>query len=334
MNPADPSAVPETDGPPTAGHLDQEPPVVVADIGGTQCRLALARRQGKGVILERLQVMAAPWGDFADALRRYLAQAGCQRPAAIAVAAAGRVRRGGGRDRIELTNLQLRVEQETLARLTDGGVWLANDLAAVAAALPLLGADEVAGFGSPRVAGRGVRLVIGVGTGFGAAALTDGDDRVVETEAGHVDLAAVSAPERAWWTRLAPSGRLTVEQVLSGPGLLRLHAAVSGQPCPDLKAWRARLEADDPAARETLAVFSGWLGRVAGNFVLGFGAWGGVYLTGGVVAGLGDALDAGAFRRGFEDKAPFSTDLAAVPVHRILHPYPALAGMARLAQPG
>ena len=77
--------------------------------------------------------------------------------------------------------------------------------------------------------------------------------------------------------------------------------------------------------------FSTWLGRVAGNLVLSLGAWGGVSLIGGVVAGLGDALDPLAFRTGFEDKAPFAADLASVPLQRILHPQPALIGMAALA---
>lgn len=318
---------------PANGRLIARPagaPVVVADVGGTQCRLALARGVADDVSLERVRVMPTPGGDFTDALRAYLDDVGCPRPAAVAVAAAGRVRRLPGRSWVALTNTQLVIERESMATLTDGGVWLANDLAAVAAALPLLGPDQLVAFGPERSVRHDLRLVVGVGTGFGAAALTV-DNSVIETEGGHADLAAVSTQERQWLDHMAPLGRLTVEQVLSGPGLLRLYEAVSGTPCPDSQDWLRRLGADDPAVTRTLEVFSSWLGRVAGNLVLTFGAWGGVFLTGGVIGGVSGMLDVQVFRRSFEDKAPFSADLRAVPVNRILHPQPALLGMARMA---
>ena len=308
-------------------------PALVADIGGTYCRMALAVGRADGLVLEQLRLMPTPQGDFVDAAREYLHNVGCERPSAIAVAAAGRVRRVPGRNWVSLTNTNLRVERESLAGLCGDRVWLVNDLAAVAASLPALTAEHCAAFGPPRPAVRGLRLVVGVGTGFGAAALTV-DDGLIETEAGHADLPAISAEERLCLNRLAPLGRLAVEQVLSGPGLLRLHEAMSGQRCADATDLRVRVDAQDAAALETLTLFSTWLGRVVGNLVLNFGAWGGVYLTGGVIAGLGHALDAQAFRRGLEDKAPFAADLGAVPVQRILHPQPALLGMARLALAG
>lgn len=307
-----------------------DPRIAVADIGGTQCRLALARTAPSGIELDHLQVIATPRGDFTTALRAYLDAVGCDRPGGVAVAAAGRVRRLPGRSWVSLTNTQLNVERESLASLTAGGVWLANDLAAVAAALPLLQPSERVAFGPHREHLSDLRLVVGVGTGFGAAALPV-DGGVIETESGHVDLAAVSAEERQWLNRMAPLGRLAVEQVLSGPGLLRLYEAVSGVPCADYETLLKRLDAHEAVARKALAVFSSWLGRVIGNLVLTFGAWGGVYLTGGVVSGLSGVLDMKAFRRSFEDKAPFTADLGAVPVYQILHPHPALVGMARMA---
>ncbi|WP_420466656.1 glucokinase [Panacagrimonas sp.] len=312
------------------GNVAPDPRIAVADVGGTQCRLAIAVATPSGVRLEHLQVISTPRGDFTVALRTYLDAIGCERPAGIAVAAAGRVRRLPGRSWVSLTNTQLNVERESLASLTSGGVWLANDLAAVAAALPLLGPAERVAFGPERDHLSDLRLVVGVGTGFGAAALPV-EGGVIETEAGHVDLAAVSAEERQWLNRMAPLGRLAVEQVLSGPGLLRLYEAVSGVPCPDYETLLKRLDGHETAANKTLAVFSSWLGRVIGNLVLNFGAWGGVYLTGGVIAGLSGVLDMQAFRRSFEDKAPFTADLGAVPVYQILHPQPALVGMARMA---
>lgn len=303
---------------------------LVADIGGTHCRFALARRAPRRPLLEAVRVVPTPRGELAPAIRDYLDQAGCHQPAAIAVAAAGRVRRLPGRTWISLTNVQLDIERESLADLCSGRAWVTNDLAAVAAALPLLDPDELPAFGPAGSAVPGLRLVIGVGTGFGAAALT-ADGTVIETEAGHADLAAVSAEERQWLHRLAPHGRLPVETLLSGPGLLRLFEVISGQACHDVEVLLTHLRNHDPAALRTISGFSTWLGRATGNLVLSLGAWGGVYLTGGVLTGLGAALDVQAFRRGFEDKAPFAADLAAVPVQCVAHAQPALLGMARIA---
>lgn len=306
------------------------PRVLVADVGGTNCRMALARREAGRIVLEQLRVMPTPPTRFEQMAREYLAQAGCPQPAAIAVAAAGRVNLTPRGRWIALTNTPLVLESESLAAVAGGRAWLVNDLAAVAAALPHFEASELRDFGPARPPVGGRRLVLGVGTGLGASLLTENGE-TLDTESGHADLAAVSADEFEWSARLASQGRVSVERVLCGSGLLRLHEAISGERLVEIDALLARWRAGDPKPLTTLLAFSTWLGRVAGNLVLSLGAWGGVSLIGGVVAGLGEALDPLAFRIGFEDKAPFEADLAAVPLQRILHPQPALLGMAGLA---
>lgn len=304
--------------------------VLVADIGGTHCRIALARREAGRIRLEQVSVMPTPSGAFGQTVRDYLAGTDCPCPAAIGVAAAGRVRRVAGGSRIALTNTSLVLDREELEALINGPAWLANDLAAVAAALPHLSDADRQAFGAPRPVVAGRCLVIGVGTGLGAALLTEHGE-VVDTEAGHADLAAVSPEECEWLARLSIQGRVSAEHVLCGSGLIRLHEVVSGERSASVPALLECSARGDANARRTLAGFSTWLGRVAGNLVLNLGAWGGVSLIGGVVSGLGEALDPHAFRQGFEDKAPFEADLKAVPVHRIVHPQPALLGMAGLA---
>jgi glucokinase len=307
-----------------------EGPVLVADVGGTHCRFALAFSDAAHPRFEHLRVVPTPQGRFEDAARAYLDQVGCAAPRAIAVAAAGRVHRTTQGARVRLTNVDLDIDQAPLARMAEGRAWVLNDLGAVAAALPLLRAEDAMAFGPERPAARGLRLVVGVGTGFGAAARGEGGE-LIDTESGHADLAAVSAQECRLYETLARTGRVSVEQVLSGPGLLRLHEAVSARACPGVDVLLDAWHAGDADARRTLEVFSTWLGRVVGNLVLSLGAWGGVSLIGGVTAGLGPALDAAAFRRGFEDKAPFVEDLSKVPVQRVLHTQPALLGLAGLA---
>jgi glucokinase len=310
---------------------------LVADVGGTHCRMALARRgaDGRSIALDSLRIVPTPGAGFEDAARAYLDDVGCAGPDAIGVAAAGRLHREGGREWIALTNTPLVLDRQSLERLCAGRAYLANDLAAVASALPHLGAADRAAFGPgiPSPAG-GRRLVLGVGTGLGASLLTERGD-AIDTEAGHADLASVSADERAWCTALAQQGRVSIERVLCGSGLLRLHAVIGGEPpLATVDELLKRWHRGETGARTTLTAFSTWLGRVAGNLVLSLGAWGGVWLIGGVVAGLGEALDPVSFHRGFRDKAPFDRDLAAVPVQRVTHDQPALLGMAALALGG
>lgn len=304
---------------------------LVVDVGGTHTRMALAWPANSRARLSATEVISTPRGKLDSVLRGFLGQHNVTELAGVAIAAAGRIRRLPGRTSVSLTNAALSIEREDLQSVLGvKSCLLVNDLAAIAAALPWLADDELTRIGAAHATIPGHRLVVGIGTGFGAAALT-ADGALLETEAGHADLAAVTASERRWLDQLAPLGRCPVEHVLSGPGLLRLHEVISLKPLALHEELRAGFIKGDAAAMRTLSAFSAWLGRTVGNLVLSQGAWGGVVLAGGVLERLGDAFDAKAFRSGFEDKAPFASDLTIVPVWQVKHPQPALLGLARLA---
>ncbi len=305
--------------------------VLVADVGGTHTRIALAHKARDQPQLTQLMSYPTPRGRLSSTLKEYMQANGAAALSVCAVAAAGRVRRLPGRTFVTLTNAQLTIDREDLSETTAAPTTLLiNDRAAVAAALPLLKQNDYQHLGPLREMAPGLRLVVGVGTGFGAAVLT-ADGTLLESEAGHADLAAVTAEEREWLNRLAPLGRLSIESLISGPGLAKLYEVVSGRPAIPPEALIARAQAGEPVAGKVLVAFSTWLGRVVGNLVLTYGAWGGVYLVGGVLEGIGSEFDVHAFRQAMEDKAPFGMDLAAVPVLWIRHPQAALLGLARLA---
>src|SRR5690606_19832714 len=88
----------------------------------------------------------------------------------------------------------------------------------------------------------------------------------------------------------------------------------------------------DPIAVEALDIFVTCLGRLAGDLALIFMSRGGVYLTGGIVQKIVPALRNGKFRAAFEDKAPHSALLKAMPVYVIMDPLAALAGLAAFAR--
>lgn len=305
---------------------------LVADVGGTHTRLALARSGTKRPELSHIKILRSPESTLLPTLRDYLKSidhAGGLY--ACAVAAAGRVRRLGGQVRCSLTNTRLTIDQHELSTGVEASAsHLINDLAAVAAAVPILEKRDYIPLGMSREVVAGMRLVIGVGTGFGVAAL-GADGALIESEGGHSDLAAVSAEERELLNRLAPLGRISIESVISGPGLTRLYHVISGQPAAPPELIVKRALGEESAAMKTLGIFSTWFGRSVGNMILSFGAWGGVYLVGGALEGLSAVLNLEAFRAGLADKAPFGADVAAVPVLWIRFPQPALLGLAQLA---
>jgi glucokinase len=306
--------------------------ILVGDVGGTRTRLALAERAASGWRLGEIEELPTP-ADVPGAVRRYLGERRGAKPAAAAFCGAGAVLADGS---IRLTNAQVQLVPARLAEAA--GVpraTLINDFGAIAEAIPFLPREALVpcGGGAP-VAGEAV-VVLGPGTGLGVAIATDSDGRWVTLpgDGGHADLAPVDDEELGIWRRLREAhGRVSAETVLCGPGLERLYAAIAGgerRPVGEIDemAWRGEAH-----AAQAIALFTRWLGRVAGNLALTAGSRGGVYLTGGILPRWGSHFDVGAFRRAFEDKPPYSAWLAAIPAFVVTHPQPGLLGLAELAE--
>jgi glucokinase len=107
---------------------------------------------------------------------------------------------------------------------------------------------------------------------------------------------------------------------------------LAGHPAATLSAQEltGQAEAGDPVAAETLTMFFSMLGTVAGNLALSLGARGGVMIAGGIIPRLLDRFRTSDFRDRFADKGRFRSYLDAIPVHVIIHPYPAFVGLAGL----
>lgn len=301
--------------------------ILVGDVGGTRTRLALATRSDGAWRLAGLQ--ERPTGaDIVPMIREFLAAASRPDVEAAAFCGAGPVADDGS---IRLTNAPALLEPAALARAAGvARATLINDFAAVAESLPALAPAQLrpCGGGGGR---NGPRVVMGPGTGFGVAIATPAGSgwAVVAGDGGHADLAPVDDEELDVWRRLrALHGRVSAETVLCGPGLERLHVALHGPPRLEAeeiasRAWRG----EAPAAR-SVALFTRWLGSVAGNLALIAGALGGVYLAGGILQRWSDHFDAALFRTAFEDKPPYAGWLAGIPAFVVTHPAPALLGLA------
>lgn len=316
----------------TATHTD-----LVADIGGTNARFALA--DADGVLHHVLRLPTAAYPTLADAVQDYRRQVGMgEAIAAACLAVAGPVANG----RATLTNAHWQFDEAELVALLGVPARLVNDFQAQAAALGVLAVDDLEQIGPVRPAA-GVRFVLGPGTGLGGAAwLPDGArGRVVPTEIGHVDIAPGDALEMellgVMSTRIA---RVTWEHVFSGGGLVNLHAAMGqlwGASADALLALRPQevvalaRDAQDPVAMHTLEIFANWLGGLAGNLALTFLPRGGVFLTGSIAEQLSDVLAGGGFRRRFEGRAPLDELVRGIATARIRDLDHGLRGAAVLA---
>ncbi|SFE74176.1 glucokinase [Roseivivax sediminis] len=303
---------------------------VVADIGGTNTRVALAR--GPEVDPNSVaRFRNADHSGLTEVLRHYLSDRNA-RPAAACVAMAGPVRDGVG----TLTNLDWTVDRAVVAEATGATtVAVLNDLQAQGHAVDHLAPEHLTRI-LPGAPGNehAAKLVIGVGTGLNAAPVfrLGGQTLVPPSESGHVSLPAQSAEDLALRDWLVEAhGSAGAEEALSGRGFERIHAWLcdrdGGTPL-EAEAIMAAHAAGDPRATHAMRVFATLLGRVAGNLALTLLPFGGIYLCGGVARHFGPHLTALGFDAGFRDKGRFTEFMDQFGVQLVTDDYAALTGSA------
>jgi glucokinase len=318
--------------------LDDLPfPVLIGDVGGTNARFALIAGPDAG----SRRLPDAQTADFAtidDAIEAVVVNGAGARPRSAVLAVAGPI----AGDAVYLTNCDWTVEpKKSIARFGLEEMLLLNDFEAQSLCLPDLGPADIAVIGDGAAAAEGTRVVLGPGTGLGAAALLHANGRwmPVPGEGGHVDLGPITDRDLALWPHLERAhGRISAEALLSGPGLLRLYKGISatdGRPASlstPAEVTKAGLAGSDAAAAEALSLFATYLGRFAGDFAMIFLAHGGVYLAGGIPARIAPVLQAGAFRAAFIDKEPHRDLLSGMLTAIVVKTDAALAGIAAYAR--
>ena len=319
--------------------------VLAADVGGTKTWLGLFSGNGPrptAVATQRLQTMEHD--GLGSMIADFLNQTGARdRVVAACVGVAGPVRDNAS----QLTHVPWRVDGAALAtHLGLPTVRVLNDLEATAYAIPWLGEDDVAVIQAGRPAYGGTAAVIAPGTGLGEACLYRSDQchHVLPSEAGHADFAARTKREVELVASLAAAtGRLAVEDVLSGPGLVTLYRfAHDGRLCrndplPGDAALRpaavttSALNGGCEACREALDLFVSALGAEAGNLALRVLPTGGLYVGGGIAPHILPALQGPTFLDAFSSKGPMRALMEQIPVFIILEPRAALIGAATRA---
>mgnify|MGYP003575238757 CR=1 FL=1 len=313
--------------------------IVVADIGGTNARFALATlaRGARPTISNVTRMPAADYPGLEEAWRDFAATLGEGRPRRAAIAIAAPMRGAV----LTFTNSDWRIDPDGIERqLGLDEVLLLNDFDAAAHAVDVLEPDELAHIGGPDRPLRKTGLVrlIGPGTGLGVAMLAyppgGGPPLAGATEGGHVGFAPQDEVEAAIAERVhARHGRVSTERLVSGPGLVDIQeglAALEGiSPVhvDDKALWAAAIAGEDRLAAAALDRFCLIFGAVAGDIALVQGA-GAVVLGGGISPRIRDHLRAGGFVRRFTDKGRYRDYMAAIPIRMMTHSEPGLLGAA------
>jgi glucokinase len=314
-------------------------PCLVADIGGTNARFALATTPD-APLSPIIRLPTGGHADFAETAREAIAKGGFSTPRTLLIAAAGPV----DGQAVTLTNARTHSGQLTLdgPRLAerlglDQGMLL-NDFEALSLALPFLAADDLLPIGGGRRDAAGTLLVVGPGTGLGVGALMQADGRFlpVASEGGHAGMGPETAEDNELWPHLGKE-RVSAENLISGGGLLRLYTAIAAmRGAPSLldspaAVTTAAVSGADPIAAEAAGTLLRLLGRFAGDMALALGATGGVFIGGGVAPRLQALLPGSGLREAFEAKGPESAWIKAVSTELVRSDAAALIGLAALA---
>ena len=299
-------------------------PFLAADIGGTHGRVALmrARHDGTGGV-ETLayRVFACAAFPMLSELLRTFIDAEVQVPVKHCVlACAGQIMG----DEVMNDNLAWPIHLTQLRHaLGLDEVAVLNDFEALAYALDGSLTDDGRHLCGPDTHSSGPTLVIGPGTGLGAAVHVPGPAGgfVLATEAGQMDFAPNSLRERELLAHLAPNGGyVAFEHIVSGPGLLIAYAALcvlDGEKpklaTPEAVSMAAVARSDAQAV-EAVELFCASLGSFTGNLAMAFMATGGVYLAGGFLSSLFELLKRSAFEERFLHGRSARTLLSQVPV--------------------
>jgi glucokinase len=257
----------------------------------------------------------------------------------VAVGVAGPV----VRQRAKLTNIVWDISADEIAAWSGARrTVLLNDLEAMANSVDVLTRDELLVLQEGTHHPEGNAVVIAAGTGLGEAYLHRVKGRLhpVPSEGGHADFAARTDREIELLCMLRDIyGRVDVERLLCGPGILNIHRFThGGRPCGPVQnaspgnepaaISQAAMAGTCPQCVETLDLFVSAYGSEAGNLGMRGVATGGVYVGGGIAPKILPLLQRGDFMDAFRSKPPMHEMLARMPVRVILNPEAGVLGAA------
>ena len=315
--------------------MTSSPLAILADIGGTNTRVALA----DGKALRQGSIAKFSNADFPSLepiLTTYLAERGIAKTDGVCVAAAGPVEDGVAR----MTNLSWVIDDALLRRATGAArISILNDLQAQGHALGHIAPELLRPLIAAPAKPGGSMLVVGLGTGVNAAPVhqAPGGRIVPPSECGHISMPIRNERD----LRLArfvethgdhAHGFAGVEDVQAGRGLERLYAFVTAEAgAPENRSSAqimAALARGEPQALDAGRLYTGILGSNLGNLALIHLPFGGIFLIGGMARAMTPYLAMLGLAAAMHDKGRFASFLKAFPVWVVEDDFAALTGCA------
>ena len=318
---------------------------LIADIGGTNIRLAQANAQSPTKYTNIETYQCAKFSSLADVIATYINSKNIANDcinACLAIACPT------DSDMISMTNLPWQFSQQALiTALNLNSLTMINDYTAIAMAIPLLNDSQKVKIGAGEAVANKPIAVCGPGTGLGVAHLVpisvaeQSQWHCFSGEGGHVDFAAVDALDVKILQYLQTiKERVSYEQLLSGYGLEQIYQAICAINGVSNGASNKALSAAEisqqavantcPLCHQSLTQFCNILGSFAGNLALTLNCQGGVYIAGGIVPRFIDFLNNSQFRARFEAKGRLSHIAKQSPTYVITEQQPGLLGAAAI----
>ena len=311
---------------------------IVADLGGTNIRLALV--ESIGATPQHIQELSvADYVGLKDCIEHFLTLVPKTNINKLSIAVATPVTG----DMVMLTNRDWGFSISDIAgHFKLEQVKVINDFTGLALSLPLLNAEDLQQVGGEAPEADGAIALLGAGTGLGVSGLIQSAAGVypISGEGGHVTLGATNARELAIFSEFNNRyGHMSAERLLSGTGIgeayevICLIDGVENLNLSPAQITKHAIAGTNKQCEELMELFCHWLGVVAGNLALSLGSTGGVYIGGGIIPKLGDYFIKSGFRKAFESKGRFSEYLSRMPVYIIHADQPALLGASNALDP-
>ncbi len=307
---------------------------LVADIGGTNARFAIARTAGnESIVLTDFEKFTAnDFNSFDETMNQFVEKIG-HRPSLAVLAVAGPINDG----EVKFTNRSWRLRtNEIKEKCKISEVCLMNDFTAMAYSVTRVSNDSFIELKSGKAEPNAPILVAGPGTGFGSCLLVGQDDKrtAIACEGGH-SLFAPRTPLQHDVNRVLQMSNpnVSVERICGGGNLDELVAAmaeVHGIEVPELTPQGIIENAleGDIFCRDLCQLRADVIVTSLANMALVGGARGGVVLSGGVARHLANFLSERETIANFDAVWPQGNFLQNIPVRLLVNPLAPLIGAA------
>lgn len=304
--------------------------ILGGDLGGTKTLLALAEVvDGVPRILREERFDSRAHGTFDEMLTTFL-----HGESSIESACFGLAGPTDGRT-AQLTYLPWFLEAALLETAFGiGRITLTNDFASAAHGIELLAPVQLVPLQAGQPLANAPQAILGAGTGLGVAGLTwyDGHYHVIPGEGGHMGFSPQTAQQADLWRWLFDQyGRVTIEDIVSGPGLARIYQFLTGTAKTPAEVGEAAIAGNDQAATATLELWLAIYGAFAGDLALQWLARGGVFIAGGIAAKLLPELSPQPFLAAFNAKREHRHIAETMPIYLITEERLGLLGALALA---